>query len=164
MISFKVVTSPKAPRPITLRDSKSSRPSRVRFSRRNSVSFLACWERRIRFCRDGDAQSSVTVPNYAVLYKASGTHTCSQKHCYTIRICWKNFSVCNPDTHLFICQSFLIHHFLQLLLPIRKFDHDYSQAIKWNRNIPNPEKHMQLYFPTLYIILTSYLFKGYLIK
>lgn len=81
MISFNALTSPKAPRPITLRDSKSSRPSRVRFSRRNSVSFLACWERRIRFCRDGDVQSSVTLHNYTVLYKGSGTDTCSQKHC-----------------------------------------------------------------------------------
>lgn len=42
VISFEVFTSPKAPRPITFRDSKSSRPSRVRLRRRNSVSFLAC--------------------------------------------------------------------------------------------------------------------------
>lgn len=44
-------TSPKAPRPITFRDSKSSKPSRVRFSRKNSVSLRACCERRITFCK-----------------------------------------------------------------------------------------------------------------
>lgn len=44
-------TSPKAPRPMTLRDSKSSKPSLVLFNRRNSVSFRACCERRVTFCR-----------------------------------------------------------------------------------------------------------------
>ena len=43
-------TSPKAPRPITLRDSKSSRPSLVLLSRKNSVSLRACSDRLIRFC------------------------------------------------------------------------------------------------------------------
>lgn len=35
---------------MTLRDSKSSKPSRVLFSRKNSVSLRACCERRITFC------------------------------------------------------------------------------------------------------------------
>lgn len=42
-------TSPNAPLPITLRDSKSSRPRRVLLSRRNSVSLRACRERLILF-------------------------------------------------------------------------------------------------------------------
>lgn len=48
-------TSPKAPRPMTLRDSKSSKPSRVLFSRKNSVSLRACCERRITFCKTQSA-------------------------------------------------------------------------------------------------------------
>lgn len=56
---IEALTSPKAPRPMTLRDSKSSSPSLVLFSRRNSVSLRACCERRITFCRsDSESEQS----------------------------------------------------------------------------------------------------------
>lgn len=131
-------TSPKAPRPITFRDSKSSRPSRVRLRRRNSVSFLACWERRIRFCRDHDAQLS-TIHSSTVLYRASETNGWSQeywkglgRYYYTIQLTTTKLHTGNSVhwmcTHFFVSQPFLIHHFLQLLLPVRKFDCDKSQT------------------------------------
>lgn len=43
------LTSPNAPRPMTLIGSKSSTPSRDRFNRRNSVSLVACCCRRSFF-------------------------------------------------------------------------------------------------------------------
>lgn len=136
--SREVFTSPKAPRPITFRDSKSSRPSRVRLRRRNSVSFLACWERRMRFCRDRDAQLS-TIHSSTGLHRASESNSWSQEHWkglgryhYTVQLTRTKLHTGNSVhwtcTHLFVSQPFLIHHFLQLLLPGRKFDRDKCQT------------------------------------
>lgn len=49
LVIFFGLTSPKAPLPITFKDSKSSKPSLVLFRRRNSVSFCACADLLILF-------------------------------------------------------------------------------------------------------------------
>lgn len=59
-------TSPKAPLPITFKDSKSSRPSLVLFRRRNSVSFCACADLLILFCSSGRRKHSSAVAIRAV--------------------------------------------------------------------------------------------------
>lgn len=91
-------TSPKAPRPMTLRDSKSSRPSRVRFRRRNSVSLRACCERRMTFCQ---------------------AHKHTNYYFFPAETHWRASEAGRQATrYLLVGQTLLVHGLLQLLLPV----------------------------------------------
>lgn len=77
-----------------------------------------------------------TAPQF---YRASETNGWSQeywkglgRYYYTIQLTTTKLHTGNSVhwmcTHFFVSQPFLIHHFLQLLLPVRKFDCDKSQT------------------------------------
>ena len=86
------LTSPKAPRPMTFSDSKSSHPSRDLFSRRNSVSFCACWVRFSRFWRDNKKQAWQAKPKSA---------TCLGKKALRVAIQYSRFHSEAPLKALF---------------------------------------------------------------